>query len=223
MRRYAIIVAGGSGSRMGGPIPKQYLELAGKPVILHTLERFLDFDPGMELVVVLGKDQGKYWEPLVEEFGLLSKVSTTAGGPTRFESVRNGLGLLKGEGLVGIHDAARPLVSRATLERAYEAAGEKGSGIPLIAVTESVRVKEDGSYKSLDRSLLRLVQTPQTFRLSRIREAFRQAERNDFSDDASVYERYFGNPAFVEGNRENIKITTEEDLRLAGALLGQLS
>ena len=220
MKRAVIIVAAGTGSRMGSTLPKQYLQLRGKPVIIHTLEKFLSFDPEIIPIVVLGHDHQAHWDQLAASFEAASGVMLAQGGSRRYDSVKNGLKHLQGEVVVGIHDAVRPLVSLDTLDRCYESAEKHGSGIPAIEMIESVRLLEGRSKsRHLDRSMLRIVQTPQVFRSKQIIEAYQAAYTPAFTDDASVYETRFGEVSLVEGNRENIKITTPQDLELAHLLM----
>ena len=223
MKRTVIIVAAGSGSRMGGELPKQYLELRGKPLIIHTLERFQRFDPEIKIVVVISPSHEKWWEPLTHSYELSREITLAMGGLTRFDSVKNGLTKLEQGTLTGIHDAVRPLVSQQTLLRCYESALYKGSGIPVIDMEESVRLLRDqGGSLAMDRSSLKRVQTPQVFQTDRIIKAYQQTYNPAFTDDASVYESIYGPPALVEGNLENIKITTPTDLKLAGLLIDSL-
>jgi 2-C-methyl-D-erythritol 4-phosphate cytidylyltransferase len=220
MKKAVIIVAAGSGSRMGGELPKQYLELQGKPVIIHTLERFRRFDPEMKVVVVLARAHRDLWEEVASAYDICKGLTLTEGGLTRYDSVKNGLQALGAEVLVGIHDAVRPLVSQATLTAVYEAALREGSGIPVIEMEESVRkLDEGGASCHMDRSSLKKVQTPQVFRTDRILEAYKQDYDPSFTDDASVYESLYGSVTLVEGNRENIKITTPTDMQLAALLI----
>lgn len=220
MKRAVIIVAAGTGSRMGPGIPKQYLQLGNKPVIIHTLEKFLSFDPEILPIVVMGPDHQEHWDRLAESFKVARGIKLVSGGDTRYDSVKNGLDHVQEDVLVGIHDAVRPLVGLDTLVRCYDSAEKHGSGIPVIEMIETVRIL-DGSGKSrhLDRSGLRIVQTPQVFRSKRIIEAYRAPYTLAFTDDASVYESSFGEVSLVEGNRENIKITTPQDLQLAHLLM----
>jgi 2-C-methyl-D-erythritol 4-phosphate cytidylyltransferase len=220
MRRAAVIVAGGLGIRMGGEVPKQYMELAEKPVIVHTLEKFLQFDPHMELVVVMANSHREYWDAISEKYELLSGITVTIGGVSRYDSVKNGLNHVAEGMVVGIHDAVRPLVSQGTLERSYSAAVRWGSGVPVIELDDSVRRVDtpEGSTR-VDRTKLRRVQTPQVFQSALIKQAYNQHTDPAFTDDASVYESQFGEVKLVEGNRENIKITTPADLKLAMALI----
>ena len=223
MKKAVIIVAAGSGSRMGGELPKQYLKLREKPIIIHTLERFQNFDPEMKVVVVLAHSHRELWEEMAKSYEIARGTTIAAGGASRYDSVKNGLSQLDQASLVGIHDAVRPLVSQDTLVRCYDAALRKGSGIPLIEMDESVRMLDkEGGSAPMDRSSLRRVQTPQVFRSERIKQAYQQAYKKTFTDDASVYETVYGAPTLVEGNRENIKITTPTDILLAGLLIDSL-
>jgi len=219
MKNFVIIVAGGSGSRMGTEIPKQFLELFGKPVLMHTIQVFHDFDPESKIILVLPEEQQQFWKGLClkHSFSLVHQV--VSGGKTRFHSVQNGLSQIDGEGIVFIHDGVRPLVSRETLSRCLETALKSGNAIPVLPVTESLRKLEDEQNISVDRSKYFSVQTPQTFRRDQILEAFQQEFDSAFTDDASVAEKAGFSIHMVEGNRENIKITTPIDLIVAEALL----
>jgi len=220
MKKAVLIVAAGSGSRMGGKIPKQYLQILDKPIIIHTLEKFRKFDPDIQMVVVLAPEHRELWEQLSVSYEIAGGLTTAPGGATRFDSVKNGLSYIDQAELIGIHDAVRPLVSQGTLTRCYDAAISQGSGIPVLEMDESVRMLDrQGGSKHLERSSLRRVQTPQVFLSERILEAYQQANNPDFTDDASVYEAKFGPVTLVEGNRENIKITTPPDLLLAKQLI----
>lgn len=222
MKKSAIIVAGGAGTRMGGSRPKQYLKLGGKAVILHSIERLIAFDPDMALIIVIAPGHREYWEEAIASINFTGHIMLTEGGSSRFNSVKNGLALVAGDGLVGIHDAARPLVSHGTLQRVYDSAKAKGSGIPVVPLVDTIRKEEeDGSSKHMDRSRLRAVQTPQAFRSRDIQEAYKQEYHAAFTDDASVYESLYGRVELVPGNLENIKITTKSDLQLAEVLIGQ--
>jgi 2-C-methyl-D-erythritol 4-phosphate cytidylyltransferase len=223
MKQAVIVVAAGSGSRMGGELPKQYLQLQGKPVIIHTLEQFQRFDPKIKIVVVLAPAHRKLWEEMTATYDVCKGLTLAEGGPTRFDSVKNGLSHIGEEVLIGIHDAVRPLVSQDTLERSYEAAHREGSGIPVIEMEESVRKLENaGGSTHMDRSIMKRVQTPQVFRSDQIRKAYQQTYDPAFTDDASVYESLYGSVTLVEGNRENIKITTHTDMQLASLLIASL-
>jgi len=218
MKRAVVLVAGGMGQRLGGVFPKQYQELKGKPVIVLTLEKFIRFDPAMEVVVVLADDYMHLWNALALKHVKIPGIKLAAGGTSRFFSVRKGLELIGDGRIVGIHDAVRPFVSQETLKRSYAMAAKTGGAIPVIDMEESVRMMEDGTSVHMDRSLLKRVQTPQVFRSELIKEAYRKVDHSEFTDDASVYEAHFGNISLVEGNSENIKITTPTDMKLAAIL-----
>lgn len=209
-------MAGGQGHRMGGEIPKQYQELAGKPIIIHTLEQFYRFDPLLDVVLVLAQEHRNLWDAMASHHTDISRVKLAIGGATRFHSVQNGIQLIEDGVVVGIHDAVRPFVSMETLERCYSTAYKSGSAIPVIDMDESVRMlKENNSSVHMDRSVLKRVQTPQVFRSALIRKAYKLTEDHSFTDDASVFESHFEKVTLVEGNRQNIKITTPTDLQLA--------
>lgn len=219
---YAIIVAGGTGSRMGSALPKQFLHIAGRPILMHTLETFHTYNPNLVLVVVMHPDFTSYWTDLVRTAGFLVPHHLVAGGEERFHSVKNGLDFIGNKaGVVGIHDAVRPLVSAETLRKCFSEASAHGSAVPVVAVTDSLRVLENGKNAAVDRAKYRIVQTPQCFRIAELREAFRQDYQKSFTDDASVWEHAGMAIHLVEGNRDNIKITTPEDLRMAEAMLAK--
>jgi 2-C-methyl-D-erythritol 4-phosphate cytidylyltransferase len=223
MKKAVIIVAAGSGTRMGGKLPKQYLSLQGRPLILHTLEKFLLFDPQIRIIVVLAEAHRVLWDQLAASRDFAAGISLVHGGDTRYDSVKNGLNLIGEEMITGIHDAVRPLVSLDTLKRTYDAAAREGSGIPVIEMDDSVRILDTkGASAQLDRALLKRVQTPQVFRSDRIKQAYQQSYNSAFTDDASVYESVFGQVTLVEGNRENIKITTPTDMKLASFFIGSV-
>jgi 2-C-methyl-D-erythritol 4-phosphate cytidylyltransferase len=214
-----VVVAGGSGQRMGSALPKQYLDLQGKPIIIRTLERFCLYDPRIKIVVVLAKNHLKFWEKICSssEAAMGSKVVT--GGENRYDSVKNGLKEIPDGCIVGIHDAVRPLVSLETIGRCYRAAAETGSGIPVIEIFESVRLITESGSENLERANLRKVQTPQVFKSELIREAYEHGFAPSVTDDASVYESHHGQPTLVAGNTENIKITKATDLTLASLII----
>ena len=219
MKKVALIVAGGKGSRMNSPVPKQFLEIAGKPILLRTIEQFLGFDAETEIVLVLPEDQFATWKRLCEQHRFFQPVTLAQGGVTRFQSVKNGLDKIEGEGIVFIHDGVRPLVSLETLERCWQTAREKGNALPVSPVVESIREITAAGSRHVNRDQFRLVQTPQTFRFDIIKQAYRQPESDLFTDDASVYEACGGKINLVAGNPENIKITTSVDLVIADTLL----
>jgi len=214
MTTYAIIVAGGSGSRMGSATPKQFLPVAGLPVLMHTLRRFHAYSADLQLVLVLPEAQIPVWQALCDQYDFRDPVIVVLGGASRFQSVRNGLAAITAEeGLVAVHDGVRPFVSPEIIRLGFETAAQTGSAVTCVPLKDSARVVlPDGSSQAVDRSAYRLVQTPQTFRLSLFREAFRCEEQPFFTDCASVVE-YAGHPiTLIDGSYENIKITTPEDL-----------
>lgn len=217
-----IIVAGGKGLRMGGDIPKQFLPLGGEPVLMHTIRSFLRYDAAMQVVLVLPTDQQDYWRQLCgrHAFGLPHVVAD--GGETRFHSVSNGLAKVAPDvAVVGVHDGVRPFASVSTISAAYEEALRGGAAVPVVEVVETVRRVDGVQSVTVPRGEYRLVQTPQVFEASLLRQAYRQSYTDFFTDDASVVER-FGHPvALVRGNRENIKITTPFDMVVAEALVGR--
>lgn len=217
-----LIVAGGRGTRMGGPQPKQFLELAGRPVLMHTLEAFDRWDASARLIVVLPEDQIDTWKRLCEAhvFGRIHRV--VAGGETRFHSVRNGLGAVASNGLIAVHDGVRPLVAPSVIAACFAAAADGGAAVPVVPVVESVReVDADGGSRPVDRTRLRVVQTPQVFRADVLRAAYCLPYDPRFTDDASVVEASGVAVRLVPGNRENIKLTTPMDLLLAEQLMRQ--
>ncbi len=219
MKRYALIVAGGTGKRMGAEIPKQYLELAGKPVLMHTLERFKAFDDSIEIITVLPENQLRFWADLQKKYSFNIPHTLVKGGRARFFSVRNGLKFIDVPGLVAIHDGVRPFVSFETIKRCFETAEKRGNAIPVIPPLDTLRMISDKGSKPINRLLVRQVQTPQVFRADKIKKAYLQEYRPEFTDDATVLENTGVKINLVEGNRENIKITTPEDLVISAALL----
>lgn len=229
MNDYVIIVAGGKGLRMGSDIPKQFLPIGGRPVLMRTIERFREYSADLQIIVVLPKMQQDYWLQLCQQYGFSVEYRLTDGGETRFHSVQHGLALIPddAEGVVGVHDGVRPFPSINVIRRCYETAREKKAVIPVISVVETLRVMapissmESGGSKTVPRNNYRLVQTPQTFNIQLLKAANKAANGTpiEYTDDASVVEAY-GHPiSLVEGNRENIKITTPYDLKIAEALI----
>lgn len=220
MKKFVILVAGGSGLRMGTELPKQFLELCGKPILMHTLQLFYDFDPQSRLILVLPEAQQQLWAALCLKHSFTLAHTVASGGSTRFHSVQNGLKLVDDtNALVMIHDGVRPLVSPDTLTRCCQVAETNGNAIPVLPVTESLRKCEGTQNIAVDRSLYVSVQTPQTFLSAQILESFKQAYEPTFTDDASVAERAGFTIHMVEGNRENIKITTPTDLLIAESFI----
>lgn len=220
MNHYAIIVAGGSGNRMQSTIPKQFLLLDGKPVLMHTITAFSECIFNPQILLVLNIDQHKSWEELCLKYNFNIPHQVIKGGTQRFHSVKNGLKTIKRNGLVAIHDAVRPLVSTQLISKSYQTAQENGNCIIGITPTDSVRsVSEDGKSEALSRDQLALIQTPQTFQVSLLKKAYQTPYRNEFTDDASVAEYAGFKIHLIEGERENIKITYPEDLEIASILM----
>lgn len=219
MRRYALIVAGGTGERMKSDIPKQFIELAGRPILMHTIEKFRDFDGSIEIITVLPGNQFRYWNDLQKKYSFNIPLTLVKGGKTRFHSVRNGLGFIYEPGLVAIHDGVRPFVSIETIKRCFDTAEKLGNAIPVISPSDSLRLVTENSNEPIDRTKIKLIQTPQVFRTDLIRYAYRQDYIPEFTDDAIVLEKTGAKINLVEGNSENIKITNPEDLLIAGALI----
>ena len=215
MKKHIIIVAGGKGLRMGGDIPKQFLPVGGKPVLMRTLEAFHAYDASMQLILVLPVSQQAYWKQLCAEYQFDLAHEIADGGETRFHSVKNGLSLVKEDGLVGVHDGVRPFVSQEVIARCYEEAVSLKAVIPVIGVVETVRHLTGEGSETVPRDQYKLVQTPQVFEGALLRRAYEQTYTELFTDDASVVEALGEKVYLVEGNRENIKLTTPFDLKLA--------
>jgi 2-C-methyl-D-erythritol 4-phosphate cytidylyltransferase len=216
MKYYAIIVAGGTGSRMKSALPKQFLLLHDRPVLMHTLQAFQDCELPVEIIVVLNIHQQDGWEALCKQHSFDIRHQVVSGGDQRFHSVQNGLSGIKGEAIVAIHDAVRPLVSPALIKNCFQEAEKNGNAIPGVHPTDSVRrIQSEEQTEALDRNKLMLIQTPQTFQVAQLRKAYQQPFRNEFTDDASVVERAGFAVRVIPGERENIKITYTEDLVLA--------
>jgi 2-C-methyl-D-erythritol 4-phosphate cytidylyltransferase len=217
-KEYVIIVAGGKGLRMGSDIPKQFLPIGGKPVLMRTLERFREYSADLQMILVLPKAQQDYWQQLCKEYNFNVEYLLADGGETRFHSVQNGLTLVPddAEGVVGVHDGVRPFPSIEVIRNCYKAAREKKAVIPVVPVVETLRHITEGTKPRGD---YRLVQTPQCFDIQLLKAANRQPYNDGFTDDASVVEAFGYDISLVEGNRENIKITTPYDIAVAEALL----
>lgn len=212
-----VIVAGGSGRRMGGEVPKQFLRVGGEYILVRTLRKFGTL--AEQIVVVLPEGEIARWEAIVEECQLGQNHRVVAGGATRYESVRNGLKALEGCSVVAIHDGVRPMVSTAMIRRGVECAQEWGSAIPIIGAVDSFRMECEGGLEVVDRSRLRAVQTPQIFDATLLDRAYQSDPSERFTDDATVVEGLGVELHYYEGERSNIKITTPEDLAIAEALL----
>lgn len=219
MTEYVLIVAGGKGLRMGTELPKQFLPIGGKPVLMHTMEAFYAYNPDIQMIVVLPHSQQDFWAELCAKHHFLWPHRMADGGDTRFHSVRNGLEWVKAPALVGVHDGVRPFVSREVIARCYREAAVRKAVVPVVDIVETVRHLMPEGSKTVNRNDYKLVQTPQVFDAALLKEAYRQPYMPEFTDDASVVEAMGGAVELVEGNRENIKITTPFDLKIASALL----
>ena len=223
---YVIIVAGGKGLRMGSDIPKQFLPIGGKPVLMRTLERFREYSADLQIILVLPEAQQDYWKELCHQYDFQITYQLANGGQTRFHSVQNGLALVPddAEGVVGVHDGVRPFPSIEVIRDCYETARTAKAVIPVIPVVETVRqLFSKNRSVTVPRDEYRLVQTPQTFDIQLLKAANRQPYNDGFTDDASVVESYGHAITLVEGNRENIKITTPYDIVVAEAIINSQS
>lgn len=211
---FAIIVAGGSGRRMKSDVPKQFLLLKGKPILQHTIERFLEVLPASQIILVLPEGERLIWETLCDQHNFHPSIQIVNGGGSRFQSVRNGLSAIgQTEGLIAVHDGVRPFIAPDIIRNSFETAARTGSAVTCVPVKDSVRVVGvDGVSQAVDRSHYRLVQTPQTFQLAAFRQAFQTEEQPFFTDCASVMEYAGFSITLIEGAYENIKITTPDDL-----------
>ena len=218
---YIIIVAGGKGLRMGGEIPKQFLPIGGKPILMRTLERFREYSPTLQIILVLPKAQQDYWQQLCQEYDFGVEYQLADGGETRFHSVQHGLALVpdNAEGVVGVHDGVRPFPSIEVIRNCYETARSTKAVIPVVPVVETLRHLQSGSSHTVPRNEYRLVQTPQCFDIPLLIAANRQPYNDGFTDDASVVEAFGFDITLVDGTRENIQITTPYDLKIAEVLV----
>lgn len=215
-------MAGGSGSRFGSTVPKQFVTLDGKPVLMHTIKAFHDFDNSMEIIVALPPEHITLWQDLCRQHSFRIKHTITEGGDNRFESVRNALSKINcADGTVAIHDGARPLVTEGIIRAGFETAEMCGTAIPVVPVTDSIRQLDRQGSHSVNRDSLVAVQTPQVFNLKLIKEAYTTEYSPLFTDDASVVEFHGTGVTLYEGNPENIKITRPVDLRIAEAILAE--
>ena len=215
MKKYAVIVAGGSGTRMGNVTPKQFLLLKGKAVLWYTMDSFLRAYDDMHIILVLPKDHLKKGEKIINQLNAEGSVTMVEGGNTRFDSVKKGLQQVKESSVVFVHDGVRCLISVPLIRRCYNQAIDKGSAIPAVTATDSIRIIKDGTHYVNDRQQVRIIQTPQTFLSNIILPAFEQAYKEGFTDEATVVEA-FGSPIYLtEGEYDNIKITRPIDLLIA--------
>lgn len=221
-QEFAIIVAAGTGTRMNASIPKQYMELSGLPILMHTVKAFHTYKPTTNIVLVLPEHDFLYWEELCKQYGFNIAVTLAEGGSTRFESVKNGLAKIKEEdGLVAVHDGVRPLVSQKLIQNAFATAKMHGNAIAAVGLKDSIRKMEGDKSHAVDRDEFRLIQTPQVFDLYTLKKAYREAQSSHFTDDASLVEAFGASIQLIEGDYKNIKITTQEDLFLAACYLNE--
>lgn len=219
LKEYALIVAGGKGTRMKTKLPKQFLELNGLPVLMHTINAFYRYNENISIILVLPEDDFELWAELCDKYAFHKKLTLQKGGDSRFQSVKNGLSCIKEAGLVAIHDGVRPLVSEDIIGASYRLASVHDSAVAAVRLKESIRMTDQDNTKAMDRSKFRLIQTPQTFKTKLIQQAYEGKEDASLTDDASVAEKAGHVISLFEGSYENIKITTPEDLVIAKALM----
>ncbi len=219
MQKYVVIVAGGSGTRMKREIPKQFIPVAGKPILMHTLTAFYRVSEQIQIILVLPESQVLGWKSLCAQYHFDVPHITTVGGETRFHSVKNGLSEINGSGLVAIHDGVRPMVSEQIILNSFAIAEQKGNAIAAVPLKDSIRWSKGEENKVVNRNEYQLIQTPQTFQIALIKEAFNTEHDPGFTDDATVLEATGAKIHLIEGDYSNIKITTPEDLVLAESLL----
>jgi len=220
MKRFAIIVAGGKGNRMKSEIPKQFIEIGGKPILMHTIEQFYKADSNIEIILVLPKEQIQYWQELQTKHGFEVPVLVSEGGTSRFYSVKNGLEKVTSTGVVAIHDGVRPFVATSTIMKGFEIAEKEKTAIPTVNLVDSIRRVDEKVNRALNRANYRLVQTPQVFDITLLKTAYQQSFSDTFTDDASVIEAMGHSVTLFDGNSENIKITTPFDLKVAEMMVG---
>ena len=220
--KFVVIVAGGIGKRMKSELPKQFIKLADQPVLIHALHVFHEYDKELKIIIVLHSDYIDMWNSICEEYSCNIPHKVVKGGKTRFDSVKNGLEVInKNNGFVAIHDAVRPLVNIDTISKCFDSAIKFGNAIPAISPNESVRITVAGGNKPLDRKNIYMVQTPQVFSVERIKKAYKQKYKPDFTDDATVFEALGEKINIVEGDVLNIKLTTNADIEYAKVVLKQ--
>jgi 2-C-methyl-D-erythritol 4-phosphate cytidylyltransferase len=219
LEKIALIVAGGTGKRMKSQVPKQFMLLKGLPVLMHTINKFHRYDNGMRIILVLPGDQIAAWKDLCEKNGFKIRHEMVTGGETRFHSIKKNLDCIPEQCLVAVHDGVRPLVSMDTIRRCFTAAGDKGNAVPCVEIPETLRIMDEHGNRPVDRAKYRLIQTPQVFISSILKEAYQQEYQPCFTDDATVVESRGYGIFLVEGNPENIKITLKQDLGIAEFLL----
>lgn len=219
MIKYALIVAGGSGSRMQSTTPKQFIEVGGLPILMRTIKAFYQYSQEIKIIVVIPGEHFTLWHKLVLNHHFNIPCQLVKGGETRFESVKNGLHSMENEGLVAIHDGVRPFVTSQLIDQCYISAQKNGSGVAAVIPKDSIRELTELGNRTVIRNQYRLIQTPQTFEMSIIKQAYLSTADIDFTDDASVAENAGIKISLVDGDYRNIKITTPEDIKIAQALL----
>jgi 2-C-methyl-D-erythritol 4-phosphate cytidylyltransferase len=219
-KKYAIIVAGGSGSRMKASVPKQFLPLGNKPILVHTIEKFLQIRD-LSIILALPADAIAYWQKnCILYFSDLSRLSVVEGGKTRFQSVKNALfSIEENVGLVAVHDGVRPFVTTEIIEKSFELASQNSSAVVCVDSKDSVRLLDESGNKAIDRKNVKLIQTPQTFDLEILKKAYEVEDNDIFTDDASVVEHFGKTINLMEGDYKNIKITSPEDMEIAEIFL----
>lgn len=224
MKFFAVIVAGGSGTRMNAQLPKQFMLLAGKPVMMHTIAAFASSPQKPEIVVVLNKQYFDVWKQLCEEHQFSTPHTLVAGGRARFHSVKKALDIIENNAVIAIHDAVRPLISTEIISKAYEKAFADGNAVAAVPSKDSVRLlKANGVSQNVNRSEVFLVQTPQTFQSTILKKAYEQDYSEEFTDDASVAERFGVQINLLPGDPDNLKITFPSDLKIAELILNEKS
>jgi 2-C-methyl-D-erythritol 4-phosphate cytidylyltransferase len=218
-KEYALIVAGGKGTRINSAIPKQFLELNGTPIIIHTLNAFVRYSSQINIILVLPQDDIQTWNALSKKHNFTTPITIQTGGDSRFQSVKRGLEKIQDNGLVAIHDGVRPLISEDIIGASFRLAAVHSTAVAAVRLKESIRITDPDNTKAVDRSKFRLIQTPQTFEVALIKKAYEAKEDATLTDDASVAERAGHVISLFEGSYENIKVTTREDLIVAEALL----
>ena len=219
LKKYVIVVAGGSGTRMNSAVPKQFMKLDGKPVLMHTISRFADCGLNVEIIVVLSQAHKETWKQMCAEHQLATPIFIAESGETRFQSVKNGLALIKEPGLVAIHDAARPLVDAKIITTAFKAAEMYGNAVPAVPLNDSIRQIDSTLSIALDRSKYCIIQTPQCFQVELLKKAYEQDYKFTFTDDPTVVEAMGEKIRLIDGHYDNIKITNPRDFIIAEALL----
>lgn len=214
MKRTIIITAGGIGKRMGSELPKQFMELKGLPVLMHTIQKFYTFEPTIQIIVTLPEDWISFWHELQAKNNFIIPHEIVSGGNERYDSIKNAIQRANGE-VIGVHDGSRPCVSTATIEKAFLAAEKYGSGVPCLQMAESIREVKGESSQARNRSNYRIIQTPQCFSRELITKAYLQPFHAGITDDASLVEESGHAITLTEGNPENIKITYLQDLKIA--------